>query len=140
MQELLTRKDDEDLECLSQIMRTCGRILDSEKGKGLMNQYFERMTQLADNGELPARIRFMLKDVIELRQYDWLPRKATIIEGPMPINQIRPLEDDRQGFRRDHRNQDRDQERWVKQFILCHQFTNLIVIFKKVKFWNRFFT
>jgi len=23
----------EDLECLSQIMRTCGRILDSDKGK-----------------------------------------------------------------------------------------------------------
>lgn len=82
----------EDLECLSQIMRTCGRILDSDKGKKLMNQYFERMSMLAENQELPLRIRFMLRDVIELRQDKWVPRKATNTEGPMPIHQIRDEE------------------------------------------------
>lgn len=111
IQELLgTRRGDdpsEDLECLSQIMRTCGRILDSDKGKKLMNQYFERMNTLAENQDLQPRIRFMLKDVIDLRHDGWAPRKATIVEGPMPIHQIRPAEDDRLGFRRD-RNQDRD--------------------------------
>ncbi|XP_022899999.1 eukaryotic translation initiation factor 4 gamma 2 [Onthophagus taurus] len=109
IQELLiTRKGDdpsEDLECLCQILRTCGRILDTNKGKGLMDQYFERMALLAENQELAPRIRFMLKDVIDLRQNEWVPRKATIVEGPMPIHQIRPTEDDRVGFRRD-RNQD----------------------------------
>lgn len=82
----------EDLECLSQIMRTCGRILDSDKGKKLMNQYFERMSMLAENQELPLRIRFMLRDVIELRRDKWVPRKATNTEGPMPIHQIRDEE------------------------------------------------
>ncbi|PSN51862.1 Eukaryotic translation initiation factor 4 gamma 2 [Blattella germanica] len=77
----------EDLECLSQIMRTCGRILDSEKGKKLMDQYFERMGTLSENQELPLRIRFMLRDVIELRRDKWVPRKATNTEGPMPIHQ-----------------------------------------------------
>ena len=79
----------EDIECLCQIMRTCGRILDTDKGAQLMEQYFERMSRLAKSGELPLRIRFMLRDVIELRADGWVPRKATSTEGPMPINQIR---------------------------------------------------
>lgn len=114
IQELLiTRKGDdpsEDLECLCQILRTCGRILDTNKGKKLMDQYFERMALLAENSDLAPRIRFMLKDVIDLRIDGWMPRKATIVEGPMPIHQIRPSEDDRPGYRRD-RNAERETER-----------------------------
>ncbi|XP_031783200.1 eukaryotic translation initiation factor 4 gamma 2 isoform X2 [Nasonia vitripennis] len=79
----------EDIECLCQIMRTCGRILDTDKGARLMEQYFNRMNSLAKSPELPLRIRFMLRDVIELRRDRWVPRKATSTEGPMPINQIR---------------------------------------------------
>ncbi|XP_014208727.1 eukaryotic translation initiation factor 4 gamma 2 isoform X2 [Copidosoma floridanum] len=79
----------EDIECLCQIMRTCGRILDTEKGAQLMEQYFKRMNVLAKSSELPLRIRFMLRDVIELRKDGWVPRKATSTEGPMPINQLR---------------------------------------------------
>ncbi|XP_063223365.1 eukaryotic translation initiation factor 4 gamma 2 isoform X2 [Bacillus rossius redtenbacheri] len=95
----------EDLECLSQIMRTCGRILDSEKGKKLMNQYFERMQMLADSVELPLRIRFMLRDVIELRRDRWVPRKATSTEGPMPIHQMREEEQGRRGGYHQHHQQ-----------------------------------
>lgn len=54
----------------------------------LMDQYFVRMKILAENQEFPKRIRFMLKDVIELRKGGWVPRKATSIEGPMTINQV----------------------------------------------------
>ncbi|KAL0268186.1 UNVERIFIED_CONTAM: hypothetical protein PYX00_010221 [Menopon gallinae] len=77
----------EDVECLAQIMRTCGRILDTDKGQILMDQYFDRMKVLAENQEFPKRIRFMLQGVIELRKNNWVPRKA--MEGPMPMNQIR---------------------------------------------------
>ncbi|XP_019881095.1 eukaryotic translation initiation factor 4 gamma 2 [Aethina tumida] len=101
----------EDLECLCQIMRTCGRILDSDKGRKLMEQYFGRMRVLAENHELPARIRFMLKDVIDLRQDGWIPRKAALVEGPVPINQIRPPEDDRPPQYRRDRNNERDLDR-----------------------------
>lgn len=104
----------EDLECLSQILRTCGRILDTVKGQLLMDQYFERMTVLANSPELPPRIRFMLRDVIELRLNKWEPRKAVTTEGPMPINQIRPIDDDGRSVyvnrerRGDRVNTDRD--------------------------------
>lgn len=114
MELLQTRKCEdpsEDLECLCQILRTCGRVLDTEKGKGLMNQYFERMSMLAENQELQPRIRFMLKDIIDLRLDGWTPRKVAVVEGPVPIHQIKPAEDDRPGYRNRDRNQDRDQDR-----------------------------
>ncbi|XP_053094254.1 eukaryotic translation initiation factor 4 gamma 2a [Pangasianodon hypophthalmus] len=79
----------EDLECLCQIMRTVGPRLDHEKAKSLMDQYFSRMRSLMNNKDLPARIRFLLQDTVELRENTWVPRKAFIDNGPKTINQIR---------------------------------------------------
>lgn len=80
----------EDLECLCQIMRTCGRILDTEKARSLMDQYFDRMKTLASNQELPSRIRFMLQDLLELRERKrWVPRKVLTDNGPKTIQQVR---------------------------------------------------
>ncbi|EFX73405.1 hypothetical protein DAPPUDRAFT_253270 [Daphnia pulex] len=79
----------EDLECLCQIMRTCGRILDIDKAKSLMDQYFDRMAAYAVNQELPSRIRFMMQDSIDLRTNHWQPRKIASTDGPRTIQQIR---------------------------------------------------
>uniref|UniRef100_A0A672Q205 Eukaryotic translation initiation factor 4 gamma 2 n=1 Tax=Sinocyclocheilus grahami TaxID=75366 RepID=A0A672Q205_SINGR len=79
----------EDLECLCQIMRTVGPRLDHEKAKSLMDQYFGRIQSLMNNKDLPARIRFLLQDTMELRENNWVPRKAFIDNGPKTINQIR---------------------------------------------------
>ncbi|XP_033117991.1 eukaryotic translation initiation factor 4 gamma 2-like [Anneissia japonica] len=79
----------EDLECLCQIMKTIGRRLDTNKAKALMDQYFERMLKLSENQELPARIRFMLQDCLELRSSDWVPRRAMRDQGPKLIEQVR---------------------------------------------------
>lgn len=54
-----------------------------------MDQYFARMRSLMNNKELPARIRFLLQDTVELRDNNWVPRKAFIDNGPKTINQIR---------------------------------------------------
>lgn len=54
-----------------------------------MDQYFTRMEAVAQNPELAPRIRFMLRDVIELRADDWVPRKASSTEGPRPIHQVK---------------------------------------------------
>ena len=97
----------EDIECLCQIMRTCGRILDTDVGRGLMDQYFDRMNLLAERSDLPLRIRFMLRDVIELRRDGWVPRKATSTEGPMPINQVRNDNDESSRGGGYHRREDR---------------------------------
>jgi len=57
----------EDIECMCQIMSTIGRRLDTPKAFNIMNQYFDRIELLSKSSELPSRIRFMLKDVMELR-------------------------------------------------------------------------
>jgi translation initiation factor 4G len=89
-EELVKKTKAEDLECLCQIMRTTGHLLDNDKGKYLMNQYFSRMTELTVYEKLPSRIRFMLQDVIELRENSWIPRSTTSQkESPKPIQEIR---------------------------------------------------
>lgn len=47
------------------------------------------MRSLMNHKELPARIRFLLQDTVELRENNWVPRKAFIDNGPKTINQIR---------------------------------------------------
>ncbi|XP_040891800.1 eukaryotic translation initiation factor 4 gamma 2a [Toxotes jaculatrix] len=79
----------EDLECLCQIMKTVGPKLDHEKARLLMDQYFGRMRSLTNNKELPARIRFLLQNMVELRDNNWVPRKPYVDNGPKTINQVR---------------------------------------------------
>ncbi|TTD32922.1 Eukaryotic translation initiation factor 4 gamma 2 [Bagarius yarrelli] len=55
----------------------------------LMDQYFSRMRSLMNNKDLPARIRFLLQDTAELRENNWVPRKAFNDNGPKTINQVR---------------------------------------------------
>lgn len=86
----------EDMECLAQLLKTCGKNLDSEQGKDLMNQYFERLERRLKYADYPPRIRFLLKDVIDLRENNWVPRRLiAITQGPVPIKQIRGDDDDR---------------------------------------------
>jgi len=79
----------EDLECLCQIMKTVGRLLDTEQAKSLMDQYFDRMEHYSRNMGLNSRIRFMLQDVLELRNNKWQPRRVQREHGPRTIIQIR---------------------------------------------------
>ncbi|CAG5006013.1 unnamed protein product [Parnassius apollo] len=113
IQQLLARRaaaeHHEDLECLAQLVRTCGRVLDSQRGRGLMDQYFARIEMLAGARELAPRIRFMLRDVAELRRGGWMPRAATSAEGPVPIHQLRA--DDEPPRRDRDRGLDRDRDR-----------------------------
>jgi len=79
----------EDIECLAHLMKTCGRILDSAKAKMRMDQYFDRIRAIINNPETPTRIKFLLQDVIEMRQNKWMPRKLATPDGPRTIQQVR---------------------------------------------------
>lgn len=120
-----TEKNCEDMECLAQLVKTCGKNLDTELGKQLMDQYFDRMEQYSLSSKYPPRIRFLLRDLIELRKNNWTPRKVARVEGPAPIQEL-TNEDDlvlRPSFgmrNRDYRNQgDRGNERdWITKLTL----------------------
>lgn len=79
----------EDIECLAHLMKTCGRILDSIKAKMRMDQYFDRIRAIINNPEMPTRIKFLLQDVVEMRNNKWMPRKLATPDGPRTIQQVR---------------------------------------------------
>uniref|UniRef100_A0A3P8V5I3 Eukaryotic translation initiation factor 4 gamma 1 n=1 Tax=Cynoglossus semilaevis TaxID=244447 RepID=A0A3P8V5I3_CYNSE len=74
--KLLKNHDDESLECLCRLLSTIGKDLDFEKAKPRMDQYFNQMDKIIKERKTTSRIRFMLQDVLDLRQ------------GPKTIDQI----------------------------------------------------
>jgi translation initiation factor 4G len=65
----------EDLEALCKLMSTVGKQLDAKtRGKpdSPMEQYFRRLTEMAEDKNHPARIRFMLTDLIDMRKNGWV--------------------------------------------------------------------
>jgi translation initiation factor 4G len=78
--------DEEDVEALCKLMSTIGEMIDHEKVKEIMDTYFERMKTLSNNMNLSSRVRFMLKDAVDLRKNKWQQRRK--VEGPKKIEQV----------------------------------------------------
>ncbi|MQL36405.1 hypothetical protein EI006_26805, partial [Escherichia coli] len=75
--------DEEDIEALCMLMSTIGEMIDHPKAQEHMDAYFERMGLLSNNMNLSSRVRFMLKDAIDLRKNKWQQRRK--VEGPKKI-------------------------------------------------------
>lgn len=85
----MTRKEGEgsgvpsevDVECLCKLFLVVGRDLDvlGHESRKRMDEYFRAMRRITADKSLPARIRFLVQDVLELRQAGWTPKtgKAT---------------------------------------------------------------
>ncbi|CAM9356568.1 unnamed protein product, partial [Chrysoparadoxa australica] len=69
--------DEEKLECMVKLMSTVGKKLDAGADPKVMKRYFKRMKKLSEMPELSARIRFALRDLIDLRSNKWAPRLKT---------------------------------------------------------------
>ncbi|KAK4741705.1 hypothetical protein SAY87_025293 [Trapa incisa] len=78
--------DEEDLEALCKLMSTIGEMIDHEKAKVNMDAYFARMMTLSNDTSLSSRVRFMLKDAIDLRKNKWQQRRK--VEGPKKIEEV----------------------------------------------------
>ncbi|XP_046670674.1 eukaryotic translation initiation factor 4 gamma 1-like isoform X3 [Homalodisca vitripennis] len=95
IEHLLKTPEEESLECLCKLLTTIGRDLESQaqnnpKNQGFtLNPYFQKMqdlTQRKEGSKVSSRVRFMLQDVIELRQNRWVPRRED--NNPKTIDQI----------------------------------------------------
>lgn len=86
----VTTPASEDIECLCHLLKTVGLQLDHDKAKSYMDQYFARMKMMREV-DLPARIKFMIDDVMEMRDNNWKERKLQQAhkEGPKSIKEIR---------------------------------------------------
>ncbi|KEH17961.1 eukaryotic translation initiation factor 4G-like protein [Medicago truncatula] len=78
--------DEEDVEALCKLMSTIGEMIDHPKAKEHMDVYFERLKILSNNMNLSSRVRFMLKDVIDLRRNRWQVRRK--VDGPKKIEEV----------------------------------------------------
>ncbi|XP_050236775.1 eukaryotic translation initiation factor 4G isoform X2 [Mercurialis annua] len=78
--------DEEDVEALCKLMSTIGEEIDHPKAKEHMDAYFDRMAKFSNNMKLSSRVRFMLKDAIDLRRNKWQQRRK--VEGPKKIDEV----------------------------------------------------
>ncbi|XP_047982957.1 eukaryotic translation initiation factor 4G-like isoform X2 [Salvia hispanica] len=78
--------DEENIEALCKLMSTIGVMIDHPKAKDHMDAYFLIMTQLSNNTKLSSRVRFMLRDSIDLRKNKWQQRRK--VEGPKKIEDV----------------------------------------------------
>ncbi|KAJ3122607.1 hypothetical protein HK100_011905 [Physocladia obscura] len=81
--------EEEESECVCKLMKTIGEKLDHEKGRSFVDAYFERIAALSNNSLLTSRIRFMLKDLIDLRMNRWKGRQDEA--GPLTIAEVHAL-------------------------------------------------
>merc|ERR1712087_364014 len=71
--------DEESLECLCRLLTTVGQDLDKETSERLskgplpglcdLTGYFKEMRRFVEEKKTSARVRFLMQDVIELKQY-----------------------------------------------------------------------
>ncbi|RWW33263.1 hypothetical protein BHE74_00022097 [Ensete ventricosum] len=78
--------DEEDVEALCKLMNTIGEMIDHPKAKEHMDAYYDMITKLSTNQKLSLRVRFMLKDAIDLRKNKWQQRRK--VEGPKKIEEV----------------------------------------------------
>ncbi|KAG9455904.1 hypothetical protein H6P81_000412 [Aristolochia fimbriata] len=71
--------DEENVEAICQFFNTIGKQLDeSLKSKRVNDVYFNRLKDLTNNPQLAPRLRFMIRDVLDLRANNWVPRREEV--------------------------------------------------------------
>jgi translation initiation factor 4G len=77
-----------EVESLTSLLRTIGASLDSsDKGHSMMDAYFGRIRLMIETVGLPSRLKFMLMDVVDLRDANWRSKGGD--KGPKTLNEIR---------------------------------------------------
>ncbi|XP_039972904.1 eukaryotic translation initiation factor 4 gamma 1-like [Xiphias gladius] len=74
VKRLLSNRDEESLECLCELFRIIGRDLEVVTAKQVVDLYFSRMDGIRKEGKASSRVSLMLKDTVDLRQRNWLPK------------------------------------------------------------------
>ncbi|CAB4035115.1 eukaryotic translation initiation factor 4 gamma 3-like isoform X3 [Paramuricea clavata] len=85
--KLLRAGDEESLECICTLLFTIGKDLDSHRGESRIEQYFDQINRIIIAKKISLRVIFKLRDVVELRQNKWVPRREEDCT-PKTIHQI----------------------------------------------------
>lgn len=67
------------MEAICQLFNTIGKQLDeSPKSRRFNDAYFNRLKELTRNPQLAPRLRFVVRDVLDLRVNSWIPRREEV--------------------------------------------------------------
>lgn len=70
---------EENVEAICQFFNTIGKQLDEgPKSRRINDIYFSRLKELTTNPQLAPRLRFMVRDVLDLRANNWVPRREEV--------------------------------------------------------------
>ncbi|XP_073289610.1 eukaryotic translation initiation factor-like [Primulina huaijiensis] len=70
---------EENVEAICQFFNTIGKQLsDNQKSKPINDVYFNRLKELSTNSQLASRLRFMVRNVLDLRANNWVPRREEV--------------------------------------------------------------
>lgn len=94
IQRLLLSKEEEGLECLCQLLTTCGSQIEAEVEKIPLehrsgykfDKYFDGIGRIINDKKCSSRVRFLLQDVVDLRNNKWVSRRKEA--GPKTIEEI----------------------------------------------------
>nr|POF09183.1 eukaryotic translation initiation factor isoform 4g-1 [Quercus suber] len=64
----------ENVEAVCQLLNTIGKKLDRKKSRALTDIYFSRLKELSTNPQLAPRLSSMIRDILDLRENNWVPR------------------------------------------------------------------
>jgi len=71
--------EEEDVEAICHFFNTIGKQLDENpKSRRINDTYFIQMKELTTNPQLAPRLRFMVRNVIDLRSNNWVPRREEV--------------------------------------------------------------
>ncbi|KAL8149629.1 eukaryotic translation initiation factor-like [Apium graveolens] len=71
--------EEENVEAICHFFKTIGKQLDeNQKSKHINDVYFIRLKELSKNPQLASRLRFMVRDVIDLCSNGWVPRREEV--------------------------------------------------------------
>ncbi|OEU10647.1 ARM repeat-containing protein [Fragilariopsis cylindrus CCMP1102] len=79
--------DEEDHEAICNMFATIGKTIDKPATLGFIKICFDKIKKLSFNDSLPARSRFMYKDLLDLRSNNWVTRRKE--EKAMTLDEIR---------------------------------------------------
>ncbi|KAF0304810.1 Eukaryotic translation initiation factor 4 gamma 3 [Amphibalanus amphitrite] len=88
--KLIKDKHEDSYECLCILMTTIGEKLETaerKRGKDL-SQMFADFNRLATDKSLASRIRFMLQDLIDMRNNNWVNTRTVGQAKPMTIEEV----------------------------------------------------
>jgi translation initiation factor 4G len=79
--------DEEDHEAICSMFATIGSTIDTGAAASFMKVCFGKIDKMSKDQSMPSRSRFMYKDLIELRQNRWIPRRKE--EKALTLDEIR---------------------------------------------------